>query len=128
MIPGVISGILRGSPVDCTLGTQVRDFMHIADVAEALVGLVDRDVEGAVNIGTGIGVSLRTVVESIIARLGGAEYVRFGALPMRSGDPSHLVADPTRLQREVGVTPRYSLQQGIDDTVGRWRAAVAGNQ
>jgi nucleoside-diphosphate-sugar epimerase len=95
--------------------------MYISDVAEALAALVDSGVEGAVNIGTGNGISLRSGIEAIITKLGRADLVNFGALPIPKGQPPVLVADAHRLRDEVGISPRFSLDAGIEDTIRHWR-------
>src|SRR5258708_26613521 len=53
LISSVIDGIAAGREVACTEGTQVRDFMHVADVGKAFVELLDSGVEGPVNIASG---------------------------------------------------------------------------
>ncbi len=121
LLPSVIGALLAGRPVDCTDGRQVRDFLFVEDVAAALVALLDAPVEGPVNIASGTGLSLRQVVEEVIAQLGGADLVRFGALPTRPGDPPVLIGDSRRLTEEVGFRPAAPLDQGIARTIAYWR-------
>jgi len=112
--------------VAATAGTQVRDFMHVDDVARAFVALLDSDVEGAVNIASGEPVELREVMGLIGATAGHPELVRLGALSPRPGDPTTLVADVRRLRDEVGFTPRLELAEGVRQTVEWWRSRSAG--
>src|SRR5678809_288420 len=77
-------------------GTQVRDLLHVADVARAFVKLLTSDLTGPVNIGSGVGVSLRHVVETLERAAGRRDAVDFGAIPMRPDEPPAIVADVTR--------------------------------
>jgi len=121
LLPSVIHALIDGKPVDCTEGLQVRDFMYVDDVGAALAALLDCQVTGPVNIATGIGLSLRQVVDEVIGRLGHRELVRFGAIPVRSGDPAVLVGDGRRLSEEVGFHPKVDLKEGITRAIAYWR-------
>lgn len=125
LIPAVIRGLLRGEPVDCTHGKQVRDFIYMDDVAAALIALLDSDAQGAYNIGTGKGLSLQDVIATITARLGRADLVRFGARQPPPGDPQRVVANIGRLKQQTGWQPAYSMAAGIDATIAAWRERLA---
>ena len=121
LIPSVARALLAGEPARCTHGRQVRDFIYVEDVASALVALLDSSVEGAVNIGSGQPVTLRQVIDKVAERTGHAELVQLGAIPVGAGELLSLYADTRRLTEEVGWSPRYSLDEGIDATVDWWR-------
>jgi len=124
LIPSVICALLRGDTVELSHGAQVRDFVYIDDVADALVKILSSNVRGAINVGSGVGLSLRDVVALITARLGGAGLVRFGARPTPAGDPARVVADIGRLERELGWQPAFTTEAGIDHTIAAWRARL----
>jgi nucleoside-diphosphate-sugar epimerase len=121
LVSSVARRLLAGEEAPTTEGAQVRDFMHVADVAGAFAALLDSGVTGAVNIGSGEPVTVREVVEEIARAAGHPELLRAGALPQREGEPPQLVADVTRLRDDVGFRPRYDLRSGIADTVEWWR-------
>lgn len=121
LISSVANSLLRGEEALCTHGNQLRDFMHVQDVASAFVSLLDADVHGAVNIASGKPVSLRDVVIAVADHLGARDKVRFGALPAAKNDPPLLVGDARRLAIEVGYEPRYDLYGGIEETVNWWK-------
>jgi nucleoside-diphosphate-sugar epimerase len=124
LVPSVACGLLNGSEVSTSSGTQVRDFLHVEDVAGAFVALLDSAVTGPVNIGSGQGVTVRQVVEMVMGAVGGHGRLELGSEPLRSGEPPVLVADVRRLADEVGFRPRMSLQEGIAETVAWWRDAL----
>jgi nucleoside-diphosphate-sugar epimerase len=121
LVPSVVNALLDGDFARCTHGNQVRDYLHVEDVAAAFVALLESDVRGAVNIASGRPVTLRDVVLAAAERLHAAERVRFGALAAPDNEPPLLVADVGRLEREVGWRPRYDLASGIESTVRYWQ-------
>jgi nucleoside-diphosphate-sugar epimerase len=124
LIPAVIRALLRGEVVECTHGRQVRDFVFVDDVADALVALLANSAQGAFNIGSGTGNTLREVVDVIVSRLGHGELVRFGARAAPPGDPMRVVADVSRVGREIGWKPRVGIEEGIDCAIASWRARL----
>ncbi len=125
LVPSVARALLTGQEAATTAGTQVRDFMHVADVARAFVALLDSAVCGAVNIASGEGIAIADLVRLVAEQAGRPELLRVGALPQRPGEPPELVADATRLSEDVGFTPRFTLTTGVADTVEWWRARLA---
>ncbi|MDE2576628.1 MAG: NAD(P)-dependent oxidoreductase [Rhodospirillales bacterium] len=123
LLPEVIQGLLHGTPVALTAGTQIRDVMAVGDVGAALAALLDSALGGAVNIGAGAGIALADLAREAARQLGGAGLLRFAALPMRDGEPPALVADGRRLRAELGFAPRIGLAEGVADAIAYWRAA-----
>jgi nucleoside-diphosphate-sugar epimerase len=107
-----------------TAGTQIRDFLHVADAGDAFAALAGAETEGPVNIASGVGVSLRDLAGLIAAAAAGAGRLEPGAIPTRADDPPSLVADVTRLREEVGWRPRIALVEGIGATVEAWRSTA----
>ena len=124
-MPSVIRSLLRGEPAELSHGNQVRDFLFIEDLGDAFAALLDSEVQGAVNLGSGEGVSLREVAGGIQSRLGGE--LRFGALKSPEGEPESLVASVSRLAGEVGWRPRTSLDSGLDRAIRWWRDRLQGD-
>jgi len=110
-------------------GTAVRDYIHVCDLAEAHVAalryLIDGGASARLNLGTGVGASVREVI-STVERVMGRPVPHVDA-PRRPGDPPALVADPERARRLLGWEPRMSsLERIISDAVAwhrRLRAA-----
>ncbi len=128
LVPSVARGLLQGQQVPTSDGWQVRDFLHVDDVAGAFVRLVEGDVEGPINIGSGKPATVKEVITLVAQAAGGLDRVNFGALPMRDGEPAHIVADVGRLLDEVGFRPEIGLADGLTTTVDWWRQSVEGNR
>ena len=119
----VVRSLLKGQPAACSEGTQILDFLHVEDVASALVALLESRVHGPVNIGSGNPVSLRAVFETIGRQLARSELIQFGAREAGS-QPYRVWANTQKLVREVGWAPRYTLATGIEQTIEWWRGSA----
>lgn len=127
LVPSIATSLLAGEPTPTSDGRQRRDFMHVVDVAAAFVALLDSDVEGPVNIASGEGVEVGSLVREIAAHAGREELLRWGEVARAPSDPDAVVADVQRLSNEVGFAPSISLQEGLSATVQWWRRRLAGD-
>lgn len=119
-IPHVITRLLNDEAALCTHGRQFRDYLHVDDAAEAIACLLDTPINGAVNLGSGIPVTVGEVALRIGRMLAREPLVKLGALPDASNASPMLVADTARL-RETGWLPRWTLEDGLSDTIDWWR-------
>ncbi len=126
LVSEVLGKLLRGEEAPVTPGEQVRDFMHVADIARAVATVLRSKAVGPINIGSGEPVTVRQVVAAMGEATGRPELVRYGALPSRPGDPPFICADATRL-RGLGFVPAFDLRSGLADTVRALRAAGAAS-
>jgi nucleoside-diphosphate-sugar epimerase len=124
LVPAIILAALQHRPVATTDGRVIRDFMHVADAADAFVALLDSDVTGAVNIASGEERTIRQVIEAIAEKFEPPPEVLWGAQPTRIGEPAKLVADVTRLRDEVGWSPQFSFEERLSETIEWWREQV----
>jgi nucleoside-diphosphate-sugar epimerase len=119
LVPSVAEALAEGRPARSSDGEQIRDFLHVDDAARALAALLDCEVPGAVNIGSGEGVRVRKVVETLGRLAGRPELVELGALPRPEEDPAEIVAEARRLREEVGWAPQIELEAGLASTMER---------
>jgi UDP-glucose 4-epimerase len=102
-------------------GTCVRDYVHVNDLAEAhvlaLKHLEAGNSSAALNLGTGVGCSVKEVITMVEEVTGSKVPRRMG--PRRAGDPPALVADPARAQALLLWTPKRSLRE-IVETAWQW--------
>lgn len=113
---------VHGTDYDTPDGTCVRDYIHVADLAEAhllaLETLARKDSSDAFNLGNGNGYSVKQVIDSVRRVTGRDVTVRHG--PRREGDPAVLVADSARAQALLGWHPRHADLDTIVDHAWRW--------
>ncbi len=112
-------------------GTCVRDYVHVADLAEAhLLALDHLDARRAGggsltwNLGTETGHSVLEVLQSV-ARVAG-RAVPHELAARRPGDPAVLVASARRIRAEAGWQPRHTALDAIVRSAFAWREAHPG--
>jgi UDP-arabinose 4-epimerase len=103
-------------------GTCIRDYIHVADLADAhlraLAALESGIASQPINLGAGRGMSVREIIAMVEAVTGRAVDLRYG--PRRPGDPPELVADAQRARDALGWTPRYSDPLRIVESAWAW--------
>lgn len=124
LVASVIGSLLKNEPARCSHGNQIRDFLHVRDVADAFTALLDADIGGPVNIGSGQPIAVKEIVHKIASRIGRPGLARLGALPAAPNESPLVVADTRRLSEEVGWTPRYDLNGGLQQTISWWRDQI----
>ncbi|MDP1569026.1 MAG: UDP-glucose 4-epimerase GalE [Vicinamibacterales bacterium] len=106
-------------------GTCLRDYVHVADLADAhlraLASLEQGGESGAYNVGTGTPYSVRQVIDTVEAIVG--QKVPWTLGPRREGDPAALFADGARIRARLGWAPQHSSLTDIVTHTWRWRAA-----
>jgi UDP-glucose 4-epimerase len=106
----IIRRVRSGQPVTLRTPAALHDWIHVDDVAAALLHLVQRGADGIFNVGTGVGHTVEQVARSIAHRLDQPDLV---TVETAAGDRAHaFVADITRLRR-LGWTPHIDLDAGL---------------
>jgi len=125
LVSSVISNLLRNQTAQCSHGMQVRDFLHVEDVASAFASLLMSPVQGPVNIASGCPVTLRDLVLAAADCLNARERVQFGVLPAPVDEPPRIVGHVSRLSDEVDWRPKYDLAAGMAQNVQCWRERLS---
>jgi UDP-arabinose 4-epimerase len=110
-------------------GTAIRDYVHVADLADAHLLALGRLGKGdkalALNLGTGTGHSVREVIASV-EKISGRKVPRV-EVGRRAGDPPSLVADPSRAKQSLGWRPKYAELDTIVEHAFRWQEKQASH-
>ena len=118
VVPGVLSKIARQTPpvIDGS-GDQARDFIYIGDILAAFFKIAgNRKAHGKVyNLGSGKTTSIKRIVDTLLKLSGSSLKAVHG--PRRPGDPDRTCADISKIRRELGWSPRVSLEEGLRKTV-----------
>ena len=101
-------------------GTQTRDFTYVSDVVDAFVGAATSSVRGTIfNVGSGQTYSINRLVQLL-----GDGQIAY--IPKRPGEPDCTFADTRKIGRELGWTPKVSLEEGVArmlEHIDHWRDA-----
>jgi len=101
-------------------GTQVRDYVHAADVTSAVrLGLSDESWSGPTVIGSGRSLSVLEVLDAVRAVTGARLDVRHG--PPRAGEMPAVIVDNGRA-RAGGWSPAFSFEEGLAGVWEEWSA------
>jgi UDP-glucose 4-epimerase len=134
LIPNILASVESGNPI--TLfgedyptpdGTPIRDYLHVADLADAHLLALEAAAPGdartddqlVCNLGSGGGFSVREVLTAAERVLGQSVPMTVG--PRRAGDPPALVASIDRAREVLGWEPRRSSLEDLIGSAVRWR-------
>lgn len=109
-----------GTDYDTPDGTCIRDYIHVEDLALAHRLALEKlgTYNGCINLGTGVGTSVKEIIvaaEEISGRKCPVEYA-----PRREGDPARLFANNTKAKEILDWEPRYIEIKDILQTAWKW--------
>ena len=109
-----------GSDYDTPDGTCIRDYIHVEDLAQAHRLAVEKleAYSGCINLGTGVGTSVKEIIaaaEAVSGKKCPTEYAS-----RRAGDPARLYADNTKAKAILGWQPKYLDIKDIIKTAWNW--------
>ena len=108
-----------GTDYKTTDGTCIRDYVHVLDLAQAHLLALEQDGSDAFNLGSGMGYSVRQVIDTV-RKVSGKEFaVKEEA--RRPGDPDALIADSTKAKTVLGWKPQYDNLETIVRSAWEWR-------
>lgn len=112
---------IHGDDYDTPDGTCIRDYIHVVDLVDAHVAVLEALRPGdrrCYNLGIGRGLSVREIVDAARRVTGVDLQVRVG--PRRPGDPPVLYADASRITAELGWQARHTSVEVMIESAWRW--------
>lgn len=132
VIPRTLEAAATGRPIEIfgedyptPDGTCLRDYIHVADLAEAHIRALARLSQGGASATYNVGTERPSSVKDVIAaveRVTGKSVTRRSA-PRRPGDPAVLYASAQRIRQDLGWTPKYTDLDTIVRDAWRWHSA-----
>jgi nucleoside-diphosphate-sugar epimerase len=116
LIPSLVGSLADGKLFQASSGDQVRDYLHVEDVAQAFLSLAVEENGGIYNICSGYPVTMRELMEKIGDLLEARELIAFGEKEITGWDP-HFICGDNRKMRELGWVPKIDLESGLRATV-----------
>ena len=122
LLPSLVERALalpgRGGTLAIGNPEPVRDYLHVSDVVEAYIRLLERGTAGEVyNVCSGVGISVRQLAERVLARAGRTAEIVPDATLMRPSDTPLLIGDNRKLRAATGWSPARSIDDIIDDLI-----------
>ena len=116
-IPSAVMAFSEGKEFVCKSPNNVWDFVHVDDVAEAIVRIAESDYFGSVNVATGHPHLMRNVFKQIAEIMNCPELLRFEE---NESNTTLLVADPTVLNQKIGFRCETDFDDGLRRTIQWW--------
>jgi len=108
--------VIFGDDYDTPDGTCIRDYVHVLDVAEAHLAVLDalpaEPGHTVLNVGTGVGTSVREMVEAILLATGSDLEVEVQG--RRLGDPAAVVGVVNDIRALTGWTARFTVTDVVE--------------
>ena len=121
-IPIVISGCIKNKKFPCSKGNQLRDFLHIDDVVDAILkSLTNKNAKGQIiNIGSGKPRIIKNIIEYIKKILKGG-YPLFGKVKLRKDEILKVYPDINKAKNKINWRPKISFKKGLKVTIDSFK-------
>ena len=117
-IPIVIEACINNKNFDCSDGKQLRDFIHVEDVVNAILkSLKSLKAKGEIiNIGTGKPQKIKEVINFLVRRLEGGKP-NFGKIKLRKDEISKIFPDISKAKKILKWRPKIKFKKGLEETI-----------
>ncbi len=118
IVPIVIENALKDKIFDCSSGKQLRDFIYIDDVINAIIKILKNDIPYGeiINIGSGKPHSIKKIITKICKILKGGKP-RFGKIKLRQDEISKLYPNISKAKYLLKWRPKINLNHGLKRTI-----------
>lgn len=115
VVPTAVRAAMERRPAQFTDGRQLRDFVHVEDVVDAIVMGLERVPDGmnVINLGTGEPVAVRDFLEQVELLFSASGLFAMGAIARRPGEPDIVVADVGRAAAVIGWRASIRWREGV---------------
>ena len=118
IIPLLINAALKKNQISCLSKHDLRDFIHVKDVANLFVFLLENNFNGSINLATGKGTSILEIVKLIEKKLMISNSCTFkqnySKYPFVVGDNSKL--------KKMGYNFLFDLEKGLEEAIKWWKS------
>ena len=114
----IVNACIKNKKFACSEGTQLRDFIYIDDVVEAIIkSLINKNARGQIiNIGSGKPKKIKKVIE-YIKKVSGGGYPQFGKIKLRKDEIQKFYPNVLKAKRKINWVPKISFEKGVKSTI-----------
>lgn len=109
---------IYGTDYNTKDGTCVRDYIHVDDLANAHISMLNKLDNKTYNIGNGVGYSVREIIDSCLRVTGKDPEIKES--PRRKGDPDYLCADASSFREKTGWIAKITSVDDITRSAWHW--------
>ena len=117
LLPYLTNTLLSGNRPSVTLAEQQWDYIHVEDVARAIIAVMDASVSGVFNLGSGKSSQLRQIILTLRDLINPNLDIGFGEVNYRPDQVMHLEADIQALTSATGWIPSIPIEEGLSRLV-----------
>lgn len=128
LVAHVVQALLEGRPAEISHGRQIRDYLHVDDVAHGIVDSLFSAHEGPVDLASGEPTSLREIVMEVARQTGREDLVRIGARKASPNEAPVILGDPAPAETAIGWKRQIMLGEGITDTIEAARRSLSRDE
>jgi len=124
LVPAVIGKCLHNQDIPLSTGKETRDFIHIDDVIDCYLQVIDRGLPPGeiVNVCSGSQHTVSEIVCQAISITGSQSKPLYGALPPREFDARFWVGDNSKAARLISWRPKTTIAEGLAKTIAWHRS------
>ena len=117
-LPVIIMGCIKNKKFLCSEGNQLRDFVHVDDVVDAILkSLVNKNARGQIiNIGSGKPKKIRKIIENV-KKISKGGYPQFGKIKLRKDEILKLYPNIKKAKNIINWRPKISFKKGLKSTI-----------
>ena len=121
-IPIIISGCIKNKQFPCSKGNQLRDFLYVDDVVNAILkSLTNKNARGQIiNIGSGKPRKIKNIID-YIKRTSKGGYPQFGRVKLRKDEILEVYPDIKKAKNKINWSPRISFKKGLKITINSYK-------
>ncbi|MFH1453828.1 MAG: NAD(P)-dependent oxidoreductase [Armatimonadota bacterium] len=120
-VPEIITSLLKNKSFDMTEGSQKRDFIYIEHFIDGMTGLINKETSGIFNVSANKAYTVKDTALMIKKLTGSTAGLNMGALKYRENEIWNYRLDNSKLKKETGFSPVYSIEQGFSETIKWYR-------
>jgi nucleoside-diphosphate-sugar epimerase len=126
-IPALIKTLIKKQPFKMTEGNQLRDFLFIDDLTDALIkGISCTGLEGQIiNIASGMSITIRDIAMQIAEITNSKENLKVGELPYRNFEIMNYTVDISKASTLLQWYPKTKLGDGLEKTISFYQKMLS---
>lgn len=116
VVSNFIMQALKGEPLTIYGdGNQTRSFQYIHDLVDGLIQAMESNYKLPINLGNPTECTIANFAECIRDKIGTELDIQF--MPALKDDPKKRKPDITKAKEQIGWSPKFTVDQGIDETI-----------
>ena len=117
-LPIIIEGCIKDKKFPCSKGNQLRDFVHVNDVVDAILkSLVNKNARGQIiNVGSGKPRKIRNIIKRI-RKISKGGFPLFGKIKLRKDEILKLYPNIKKAKNKINWKPKIPFDKGLKSTI-----------